>query len=300
MFTITDDQSIADPDFDSLMAERPERSPLTSESVLNSGAWRARAAARAAEAEPVTAEALEWHPETTLRQRIIKAISVPAFAGAAVFVVAVIIAIVMTMLQSGAAIDTPSASALGEGERSTASTDSSSAKPMAGAEGTDPTKAPSSTPTPTSKIFVHVVGEVLKPGVVELASGTRVAEAIAAAGGATSAAALEAVNLARIVADGEQLLIPNTEQAAATLPEPAAPGGAAPSGVSETATGALVNINTADATLLETLPRIGPALAQRILDWRQANGAFASIDQLMEVSGVGAKTFEGLREKVTV
>ncbi|PRI12292.1 hypothetical protein B4915_04180 [Leucobacter massiliensis] len=155
------------------------------------------------------------------------------------------------------------------------------------------------------ELLVHVVGEVSLPGVVELPAGSRVADAIEAAGGASDAAVLSAVNLARVLVDGEQLLVPNAEQIAAGAGAAGGAGAAAgaPSAVGSAAggvAGGLVDLNAADAATLETLPRVGPALAQRIIDWREANGGFASVEQLMEVSGIGAKTFEGLAGQVTV
>lgn len=145
-------------------------------------------------------------------------------------------------------------------------------------------------------VLVHVVGEVQRPGVYELAEGSRVLAAIEAAGGATDTAALTAVNLARILVDGEQLVIPNAE-AAASAAAPAAPAGATPG---TAPAGGLVSLNTADQAALETLPRVGPALAARIVAWRSANGGFQSIDQLLNVSGIGQKTFEQLQEHVTL
>lgn len=165
----------------------------------------------------------------------------------------------------------------------------------------------------STAIFVHVVGEVAQAGVVELAPGARVQDALEAAGGATDKAVLEGINLARAVVDGEQLVVPNAEAVAAgagagagsgsgTGAEPGA-GGGTNGGTSGSGSGAasqIVNINTADAVLLETLPRVGPALAGRIIDWREQNGGFASVDQLLEVTGIGVKTLEGFREQVTV
>jgi competence protein ComEA len=153
---------------------------------------------------------------------------------------------------------------------------------------------------PASKLLVHVVGEVAKPGVVELPAGSRVTEAIDAAGGVTPKAELGALNLARVLTDGEQLVVPNTDQAAAGVQTSQTPSPGGASGAESATAGALVNLNTADAAQLEALPRIGPALAQRIVEWREANGPFVNVDQLMEVSGVGTKIFEGLKSEVTV
>jgi competence protein ComEA len=140
-------------------------------------------------------------------------------------------------------------------------------------------------------VLVHVVGEVRAPGVVELEPGARVQDAIEAAGGATEAAVLAGVNLARPVSDGEQIVVPDAEGAASPV---AAPGG------SDDPLAGVIDLNTADAAALESLPRVGPSLARRILDWREANGRFASVDQLLEVSGIGQKTLEGFRDRVRV
>lgn len=137
---------------------------------------------------------------------------------------------------------------------------------------------------PATAIIVHVLGAVQGPGVYELAEGDRVLDAIAAAGGRSPEADLAAVNLARLLADGEQLVVPRVGDAAAE----AAPGDGR------------VNLNTADADALDTLPRVGPALAQRIIAWREANGGFRSVDDLLDVSGVGEATLDGLRDRVTV
>lgn len=135
-------------------------------------------------------------------------------------------------------------------------------------------------------VFVHVTGAVARPGLFELADGARVIDAIAAAGGFTEAADQNQLNLARVLTDGEQL---------AVLVEGEGEGGA-----DAVASDSRVNLNTADAAALDTLPRVGPAMAARILAWRDANGRFTSIDDLRSVSGIGDKTFEGLRELITV
>lgn len=135
-------------------------------------------------------------------------------------------------------------------------------------------------------IFVHVLGEVELPGLYELSEGDRAVDAVAAAGGFTRKADQAQLNLARFVTDGEQIVVPRVGAVSA------APGGTSVPGK--------VNLNTADAAALETLPRIGPAMAERILAWRETNGRFAAIEDLMSVSGVGEKTFEALKSLVTV
>ena len=137
-------------------------------------------------------------------------------------------------------------------------------------------------------LLVHVLGAVARPGLVELYAGARVVDAVAAAGGLTLEADSAGVNLARPVVDGEQLVVPVTGAA----PPPDVSGGSAG------AADGLVHLNTADVTELDTLPRIGPALAQRIIDWREANGPFTSTEQLLDVAGIGDAVFGGLAEKV--
>lgn len=144
----------------------------------------------------------------------------------------------------------------------------------------------------TAPLLVHVLGAVVRPGLVELAAGARVVDAVAAAGGFTAEADPAGVNLARPVVDGEQLVV----LAIGQVPPPAAGGGAPGGGAA--AADEVVHLNTADVAALDTLPRIGPALAQRIIDWREANGPFTSIDQLLEVAGIGDAVFSGLVDRV--
>jgi competence protein ComEA len=146
----------------------------------------------------------------------------------------------------------------------------------------------------TAPLLVHVLGAVVRPGLVELAAGARVVDAVAAAGGFTAEADPAGVNLARPVVDGEQLVV----LAMGQVPPPAASGGA-PGGDIASADG-MVHLNTADIAALDTLPRIGPALAQRIIDWREANGPFTSVDQLLEVAGIGDAVFSGLADRVAL
>lgn len=133
-------------------------------------------------------------------------------------------------------------------------------------------------------IFVHVLGKVARPGLYELREGDRVIDAIAAAGGTTADADPGGVNLARLLSDGEQLAVPAVGEVTASAPGVAADG--------------RIDLNTADVAALDTLPRIGPAMAQRIIDWREANGPIRSVDELLAVSGIGAKTVEALRPLV--
>ncbi|MFB7891167.1 helix-hairpin-helix domain-containing protein [Microbacterium sp. NPDC056044] len=152
-------------------------------------------------------------------------------------------------------------------------------------------ETPAAAATPTDALYVHVSGAVRTPGLYLLPAGSRVVDAVAAAGGFADDADRDAVNLARTLDDGEQLAVPR----AGEQPPPVVGGtGSAPPGESR------VDLNTADATLLETLPRIGPALAERIIAWRDDNGGFTSIEDLLAVPGIGDKMLESLRDLVTV
>ena len=137
------------------------------------------------------------------------------------------------------------------------------------------------------ELYVHVLGEVARPGLYVLEPDARVVDAIAAAGGTLDDADLQAVNLALTLSDGEQLIVPAV--------------GAAPEGGEGAPVGdGLIDLNNADQAALETLPRIGPALAQRIIDWRETNGRFGSVDDLLAVPGIGEKLLAGLRDLVRV
>lgn len=148
--------------------------------------------------------------------------------------------------------------------------------------GTESGSTVDGTTVTSAPIVVHVLGAVVDPGLYEVPTGARVVDAIAAAGGFAADADRGGVNLARMLIDAEQVLVPVV--------------GAVPA----ESGGGLVNLNTANATALQTLPRVGPALADRIIAWREANGGFRSVDDLLSVSGIGDKTFEGLRALVTV
>jgi competence protein ComEA len=140
-------------------------------------------------------------------------------------------------------------------------------------------------------IFVHILGAVERPGLYELRDGARAVDAVASAGGFTATADQAVLNLARFVTDGEQIIVPLVGENPASS-SVGAVGGAVVRGK--------ININTADAATLETLPRIGPAMSARIIAWRDSNGRFTTIDDLMSVTGIGDKTFDGLKDLVTV
>ncbi|MCU1585388.1 MAG: hypothetical protein JWM49_1944 [Microbacteriaceae bacterium] len=151
--------------------------------------------------------------------------------------------------------------------------------------------APGASASPSGPtLYVHVLGAVARPGLYLLGDGDRAVDAIAAAGGFGPTADQSRVNLARPVVDGEQLVVLAIGEAPAP---PAQTGGAS-------VPGGKVNLNTADRTALETLPGVGPATSQRIIDWRTQNGRFSAVEDLMSVTGVGEKTFEELKDLVTV
>jgi competence protein ComEA len=142
-----------------------------------------------------------------------------------------------------------------------------------------------------SQVVVHVVGAVRRPGLYRLDEGSRVADAVSLAGGATRKADLAGVNLAAQVVDGTQIVVPRAGQAAAA---PASSAGSATS-----ATPGPIHLNTATADELDTLPGVGPVTAERILEYREQNGPFRSVDELDAVTGIGPKRLEQLRELVT-
>jgi competence protein ComEA len=146
-------------------------------------------------------------------------------------------------------------------------------------------------------IFVHILGAVAAPGLYELREGDRAVDAVAAAGGFAADADQSGLNLARFVTDGEQIVVP----VVGAPPVAGAGGGAVVGGTSGGAVvPGKVNINTADATALETLPRVGPAMAARIIAWRDENGRFTAIEDLMSDTGIGEKTFDAMKDLVTV
>jgi competence protein ComEA len=150
----------------------------------------------------------------------------------------------------------------------------------------------SASPLPTD-LVVQVVGEVRRPGLVRLAAGARVADAVRAAGGLAPGGGSGGLNLARLVVDGEQIVV-----------SPSAPtvssGGSAATASGASSSGSVVDLNSASESDLDTLPGVGPVMAGRILEWRTAHGRFTSVDQLRQISGIGARTFERLSPLVRV
>ena len=149
-----------------------------------------------------------------------------------------------------------------------------------------------------STVVVHVAGAVASPGVVELPAGSRLHEAIKAAGGSTGTADLDRLNLAAILDDGQRVLVPERGSADAASPDAGADGLGSPGGAGPPAP--KVNLNTAGVEELATLPRVGPVLAQRIVDWRKQHGKFRTVQELDAVEGVGPKLLEALVPLVRV
>jgi competence protein ComEA len=142
--------------------------------------------------------------------------------------------------------------------------------------------------------IVHVAGAVRRPGVYKLAAGRRVQDAIRCAGGPTGHADLDAINLAAPVQDGVQIMVPAKGVATAGVATGAAGGGGSAPG----APAAPVDLNTATEEQLDTLDGVGPATAAKILDYRRQHGGFRSIDDLIQVPGIGPKKFAALKGKV--
>ena len=187
-------------------------------------------------------------------------------------------------------------------------TSEASGAPGHGLAPVDPASDPADGQARPGQVVVHVAGAVASPGVVTLDEGARVADAIDAAGGLAQEADPDQLNLARPLTDGEQVRVPRVgEDASAWQGTSGQAGASAGGGGGGQAPGAAgpapsgsVNLNTADAAELETLPGIGPALAQRIIDYRAEHGAFTSVDELTSVSGIGSARLEALRDLVSV
>jgi competence protein ComEA len=173
------------------------------------------------------------------------------------------------------------------------STQASSTRQVAVSPGGSLASPVASTAPSTSVIVVDVVGKVHRAGVYRLPPGSRVTDAIAAAGGVARGVDLSRINLARKVADGEQIAVGVAGAGSVGVGQVAGSGSDSPGA-------GLMDLNTATVGQLDGLPGVGPVLAQRILDWRTAHGRFDSVDQLRSVTGIGSSKFSDLKPLVTV
>ncbi|MFJ4711758.1 helix-hairpin-helix domain-containing protein [Streptomyces sp. NPDC088785] len=173
-------------------------------------------------------------------------------------------------------------------------------EPEAGADPVpSPVPGPEPGPGPTSgaRVIVDVAGKVRRPGVLRLPAGARVADALRAAGGVRPGADTAGLNRARLLTDGEQILVGQPLPADAAAPPGTGAGAGAGSGAPGVPAGP-VGLNTASAEQLDTLPGVGPVLAQHIIDYRTEHGGFRSVDELREVNGIGDRRFEDLQNLV--
>jgi competence protein ComEA len=160
-----------------------------------------------------------------------------------------------------------------------------------------PTPSVTASASAAANVTVHVIGAVAKPGVMKLAEGARVADAITAAGGLTAQASLGELNLAQVLADGIQLKVGTRAHPGGWLRD----GSSAGIGGGTASTGgdtSKISLNSATLAQLDTLPGIGPVTAQKILDWRKAHGRFTAVTELQEVDGIGPKTYADLADRV--
>lgn len=155
---------------------------------------------------------------------------------------------------------------------------------------------PTHTPGP---IRVYISGAVAQPEVYTLPPNTIIRDALLAAGGPTGEADLTFVNLAQPLQDGQQIYVPHVGEAI-SQPSQTTSSSSSSSTLSNVAPGGIININTGTLADLDTLPGIGPAIAQRIIDYREANGPFTAIEDIMNVSGIGPATFDKIKDLITV
>lgn len=232
---------------------------------------------------------------------------------AVVVAVAVVIVLVGAQSGGGAGLDSGDGGRGGVTVTGAPSADGPSDASVPG--GGSPSPSGSSSPSASSssgQVVVHVLGAVQRAGLVTLGAGSRVSDALRRAGGATTDADLARLNLARALMDGERLYVPRVGEvdipealgpAAGSAPGSGGSGGAAGGAGGAAGPGAadtVVDLNTADQAALETLPGIGPSLAARILAWRDEHGRFTAVEDLLDVSGIGAGRFADLRDRVRV
>ncbi len=167
--------------------------------------------------------------------------------------------------------------------------------PLAGGSG-DPAISSTTATTLATPALVHAAGAVADPGVYRLSPDARVADVVEAAGGPLADGDLDRLNLAAPVVDGQQVYVPRVGEAVPEMAGGATGGGGGGAG----ATGGPIDVNTASADALDALPGVGPATAQAILDERERRGGFASVEELLDVRGIGEAKLEALRDLVTV
>jgi competence protein ComEA len=216
-----------------------------------------------------------------------------AAALAALALLAAVVAILLAWRSSARPAGTPAASSASRPVAVPAPSADSASAALVSSPGIRPAPGAASA-TSAGSVVVEVAGKVHRPGVVTVAAGSRVTDAIRAAGGLLPGTSTEGLSLARKLVDGEQLLVgvppPPGAAVVTTGPSSGATGGP----------GQPVDLNAATVADLDALPGIGPVLAQRVIDWRDEHGGFSSVDQLREVSGVGDKKFESLAGLVRV
>lgn len=227
---------------------------------------------------------------------------------AAVVLAAVVVVVAVVVVLVGALVSGGGEGTGGTGGVVVRGAPTASAGGRSGAPSASAGAAPSA--PGAGRVVVHVLGAVRRSGVVELPAASRVGDAVRRAGGATDDADLDRLNLARVLTDGERLYVPRVGQQ--EVPEALGPvtggGTAGSAGDTDAATGAgetgaegsVVDLNTADQAALETLPGIGPGLAGRIIAWRDEHGRFGSVEDLLDVSGIGDVRFAELRDRVRV
>ncbi|MBO9047327.1 ComEA family DNA-binding protein [Curtobacterium flaccumfaciens pv. flaccumfaciens] len=231
-----------------------------------------------------------------------------AVALAAVVVVVAVVVVLVGALVSGGGEGAGGTGGVVVRGAPTAGAASGGPSPSAGASAGAAPSAPGA-----GRVVVHVLGAVRRSGVIELPASSRVGDALERAGGATEDADLDRLNLARVLTDGERLYVPRVGQqevpealgpvadgAAAGPTAGAGAGGGSGTGSSGGEGSAVVDLNTADQTALETLPGIGPGLAGRIIAWRDEHGRFTAVEDLLDVSGIGDVRFAELRDRVRV
>ena len=218
---------------------------------------------------------------------------VPVAAAAAALILAAAVGLLVWLRSAGAGqvLDVPAAPARVVAGSTAPGFPTS--LPMSAAPAVPDPSAAAGTSSAGALLVVDVEGRVRRPGLVRLPAGSRVADAVRSAGGSEPGAVLARLNLARVLTDGEQLLVPGPGDA---VPPPA------PSGTSAAVSGASapVDLNAATQEGLDALPGVGPVLAGRIVAWRAAHGRFTSVDELGEVPGIGPKALERLRPLVRV